>query len=162
MVTARLHRLHRPSHFSWDAFGVRGIGAVASRYAPLPLRLMLALTFLFHGTPKLIDGGAHAQFAHSLAQMGLPAPEAWAWFVGFVEVIGGFMMLFGVAVGVAAVVLFIEMVVALFAVHAKNGFSFQHGGAEIPLLLMAEIVAVFLMGAGAFSFDEWWRERKLS
>jgi putative oxidoreductase len=157
MVTARLHPPASP--LSWNAYWLRGIGVAAAKYAPLPLRLMLGITFLFHGAPKIINGFAHQQFALALTHMGFPLPNAAAWFVGFVEVIGGTMMLFGAAVGVAAIFLFVEMLVAMFAVHARNGFSFMHGGVEIPLLLMAAILAVFIGGAGAFSFDEWWTDR---
>ena len=157
MVNATLRGPTPAGPLSWNAYWLRGIGLQGARYVTLPLRLMLACTFLVHGLPKLGASG-HAMFADHLAQMGFGASQFWAWLVGIVEVAGGVMLLFGIASGVAAIVLIVEMIVAMVTVHAKNGFDFTKNGVEIPLLIVAALLAVLIAGAGAFSVDEGWSD----
>lgn len=152
---------------------VRGIGATAARYAPLPVRLMMGIGFLFHGLPKL-SGVGHANFAAMLGAGGVPAPSATAWFVGLVETIGAVGLLAGALTGLWAVLLSINMIVAAVMVHAPWGFGFMNiigqgpggtpilgmPGVEVNLLYLSALVALFLSGAGPLSVDAWWDLRK--
>jgi putative oxidoreductase len=124
-------------------------------WGPLPLRLMLTLGFLVHGLPKLTPEG-HQGFAASLAGMGVPSAAEVAWIIGGLEVVGAFMLLFGVMVRYVAVPLIIEMAVAMFLVHWSQGFG--PGGIEVNLLYIAILTSLVFTGAGALSVD---RHREL-
>ncbi len=135
------------------------------RYWPLPLRILLGIAFLFHGLPKL--GSGHAGFQGMLQGMGVPAPAAASWIVALVEVLGGVALIVGAFVSLAAVLLIIDMLVALFLVHLPNGFNFvnivgmtaqgpRYGppGVEVNLLYIAALLALLIGGPGPLSVDE--------
>ena len=122
---------------------------------PLPLRLMMTLGFLVHGLPKLTPAG-HQAFAASLAGLGVPSAVEVAWIIAGLEVVGAFMMLFGVMVRYVAVPLIVEMLVAMFLVHWSKGFG--PGGIEVNLLYIAILTGLLFSGAGALSVD---RHREL-
>jgi putative oxidoreductase len=135
------------------------------RWAPLPLRLMLGIGFLYHGLPKLFSAEERAGFTGMLAGMGFPAPGLMAWLVGIVEVAGGVMLILGLFILIPAILLIINMLVAMFAVHLPHGFSFINmqmtdvgpvfgmPGVEVNLLYIAGLLSLVLSGAGALSFD---------
>jgi putative oxidoreductase len=142
----------------------------ASRWALLPLRLVIGYGFMAHGIAKWSRGPAN--FGKLLAQIGAPMPVATAWLVTLVEVFGGLAILLGVAVAVASVPLIISMLVAMFTVQGRYGFSsvntigltangpvFGPPGYEINLLYIAGLVALAVAGAGAFSIDGWLARR---
>lgn len=137
-------------------------------YGPWPLRVMLAVGFVYHGLPKL-TGAGHLEFSGMLGGMGVPAPELTAWLVGLVEVGGALALLLGYQVRLVVLPLLVEMLVALFFVHGPNGFNAIHitgagpdgpvfgmPGAEFSLLYIALLVALGLTGAGPLSMDEGW------
>ncbi len=135
------------------------------RYWPLPLRILLGFSFLYHGLPKL--AGGHAGFMGMLQKMGMPAPDLLAWLVGLLEVVGGIALILGAFVSIFTVLLVIEMLVAMFTVHLPAGFGFiniigstpqgpQFGppGVEVSLLFIAGLLALLLGGPGPLSVDE--------
>ncbi len=135
------------------------------RYWPLPLRILLGISFVYHGLPKL--GAAHAGFMATLQRMGVPAPDLAAWALGLLEVLGGVALVLGAFVSVFTVLLIIEMLVAMFLVHLPNGFSFLNivgstpqgprfgpPGVEVNLLFIAGLLALLLGGPGPLSVDE--------
>jgi putative oxidoreductase len=135
-----------------------------TEYAPLPLRIVLGLGFVFHGWEKIADGTRG--FQGMLQMIGIPGGALTAWFVALVEFIGGLALLAGAFVAVAAALLIADMLVAMFTVHVPHGFSFinitgmgpegpQFGmpGYEVNLLYMAGLLALILGGAGAYSVD---------
>jgi putative oxidoreductase len=135
-------------------------------WAPLPLRLVLGFAFIYHGYPKLFTAAGHDQFVGMLQMIGAPAPQAAAWAVGALEVIGGLALLLGAFVTVCSLLLLIEMLVAMFKVHLAAGFNFIHitgmgaegpifglPGYEVNLLYIGGLLALILGGAGALSVD---------
>lgn len=123
--------------------------------APLPLRLMLGIAFIYHGYPKLFDGQERAGFVEMLGGLGVPLPEVMGWVVGIVEFGGGIALLLGAATLVATSLLIIQQLGAMFLVHWPNGFAFTNEppGIEVNLLFIAMLLALLLGGAGAFSVD---------
>ena len=97
-----------------------------SKWAPMPLRLILGVGFLYHGAPKLFSAPDHQMFLGMLQGMGVPAAGLMAWVVGIVEVLGGLALIVGAFVSVASALLIANMLVALFAVHLPNGFNFMN------------------------------------
>jgi putative oxidoreductase len=138
--------------------------ALWRQWAPLPLRLIIGYGFMAHGWAKLSRGPAG--FARLLEQIGAPLPEATAWVSTFVEILGGVAILTGAFVAVVSIPLIVMMVVAMFTVHLRYGFSaidtigliadgpqFGPPGIEVNLLYIGGLLALSLGGAGAFSID---------
>ena len=137
-----------------------------ARYAPVVLRVMLAIGFLYHGLPKL-GGAGHGQFQGMLGMIGVPAPGLMSWLVAIVEVAGALALLAGAYTTIVSLLLLVEMLVAIIKVHGANGFSFMHikgmteqgpqfgmPGYEVNLLYIAMLLALVLGGAGKWSVDE--------
>lgn len=124
-----------------------------SRYtgwAPMPLRLVMGIGFVFHGYPKLFTG--HAGTVGFFDGLGIPLPELMTWVVGCVEFFGGIMLILGAFTTIVAALCTFEMIVAILLVHLPNGFLGE-GGFELPLLYLAGFVALILSGAGPLSVD---------
>ena len=134
------------------------------QWAPLPLRLIIGFGFMAHGWAKLSRGPSG--FTKLLAQIGAPLPEATAWVSTFVELIGGLAIFVGAFVEVVSIPLIVMMLVAMFTVHLRYGFSsvntigltedgprFGPPGYEVNLLYIAGLVSLILGGAGALSVD---------
>jgi putative oxidoreductase len=134
------------------------------QWAPLPLRLVIGYGFIAHGWAKLSRGPAG--FARLLEQIGAPLPEATAWVSTLLELLGGLAILAGAFVAAVSVPLIVLMLVAMFTVHLRYGFSaintigltadgpqFGPPGYEVNLLYIAGLLALILAGAGPFSVD---------
>ena len=115
------------------------------------LRLILGATFIAHGAQKLFVMGLPA-ISGGFAQMGIPRPGFFGPFVSLVEFFGGIAIVLGLLTRLTSLGLAVNMIVAMLAVHLKNGF-FNPNGVEFPLALFGMSVALMAMGAGAFSVD---------
>lgn len=103
----------------------------------LLLRVATGLVFLNHGWMKVNNlAGAEGFFS----TLGLP-PGA-ATFVALIEVVGGLMLVLGLAPRLAGLILGIEMIVALVLVAIPAGSS------ELEMMLAAAALAIFLVGGG--------------
>ena len=134
-------------------------------WVPLSLRLVIGFGFMAHGWAKLSRGPSG--FAKLLTQIGAPLPETTAWVSTFVELLGGLAIFVGAFVEVVSVPLIVMMLVAMFTVHLKYGFSsiklqsvtaagahFGQPGYETDLLYLAGLAALVLGGSGPFSLDQ--------
>jgi len=146
----------------------RTASATLHHWALLPLRLVVGYGFLSHGMAKLTRGPAG--FARLLAQIGVPLPGFSAWMVTLVEIIGGIALIVGAFVAIASLPLIASMLVAMFTVQFRFGFSsvntvgltpdgpvFGPPGYEINLLYIGALVALAVAGPGAWSVDRWRR-----
>ncbi len=137
----------------------------------LPLRLAIGYGFLAHGLAKWNRGPAH--FAKLLQQIGTPFPTATAWMVTFLEIFGGLAILAGILVAIVSLPLICSMLVAMFTVQIRYGFSsvntigltptgplFGPPGYEINLLYIAGLLALILAGPSALSVDRWLARQK--
>src|SRR6516225_11000598 len=95
--------------------------ALWPQWAPLPLRLVVGYGFVAHGWAKLSRGPA--EFAKLLDQIGAPLPGLTAWVSVLIEVLGGLAILAGAFVAAVSVPLIVMMLVAMFTVHLRYGFS---------------------------------------
>lgn len=115
----------------WNAFHHPHAGAVL-------LRTVLALLILLHGWAK-VQGGV-GWIEGMIVKAGLPGVLAYAVYLG--EVVAPLLLLVGVCVVPAALVVAINMVVALLLVHQAQFFSIgKSGGWEL------ELQAMYLVGA---------------
>ena len=125
-------------------------------WAPLVVRIPLAVIFIAHGSQKLFGWfggyglGGTAQYMDSI---GLSPGIVLASLAGGAEFFGGLALLLGLLVRPASVALAFTMVVAIFSVHISKGLFLSNGGFEYGLALLAVTVALVISGAGRFSLD---------
>lgn len=142
-----------------------------THWAALPLRLVVGYGFLAHGVAKWSRGPAG--FARLLHQVGVPLPEPTAYLVTLLEVFGGLALLTGAFVALVSIPLVVSMLVAMFTVQLRYGFSsvntigltpagpvFGPPGYEINLLYIAALIAIAGLGPGPWSLDGWRARRE--
>jgi putative oxidoreductase len=125
------------------------------------LRLALGVVFFAHGAQKMLGwfggygfSGTMGFFTH---QVGLPVPVAFL--VIATEFFGGIGLILGFLTRIPALGIGVEMIVAVFMVHLRNGFFMnwsgnQKGeGYEYHLLAIAIAIMLLFRGAGAASVD---------
>jgi putative oxidoreductase len=98
-----------------------------------------------HGGQKLVAG--IPETSRFMGEVGIPLPTLAAVFVTCVELLGGVAIVVGLVVRWAALLLAIDMVVALLAVQVKAGIL-RPGGAEFVLVLLGATVTLALHGGG--------------
>ena len=124
-------------------------------WASLPLRLIVGYGFMEHGYAIL-----HA--------LGVPGPHVMAWLTILIELLGGLAVLLGAFLPLISVPIAGVLLVAIFTVHLRYGFSsikliaitptganFGPPGYECDLLYLACLAALVLAGPGPFSIDRW-------
>jgi putative oxidoreductase len=142
----------------------------AARWAMLPLRLIVGYGFMQHGFAKLAKGSD--AFAAILQTMGVPAPHLMAWATILTEILGGLAVLLGTFVTLASLPMAAVLLVAIFTVHLRYGFSsiklqavtaagpqFGPPGYECDLLYLACLAALVLGGPGPFAIGGFFKER---
>jgi putative oxidoreductase len=121
----------------------------------LLIRFILGYVFLVAGLQKFIfpDDMGPGRFV----EMGFPAPEFTAYFVGFFEVLGGFLILIGLTSRLAAIPLAIIMLVAIATTkipQLSDGFwTFAHA-ARLDISMLLTSIFVIYNGSGRHSLDE--------
>ena len=124
-----------------------------SSFALLVLRVGLVCVFFYHGSQNLLGwfGGAGVPaFAENLAKLGCPLPYLAAILASLAQLIGGLSLLVGWCTRYLLVPLAFTMFVASI-VDGRSGFGNAHGGCEFSLLCLCAVLAVWLLGPGAFS-----------
>lgn len=116
------------------------------------VRFIVGVVFLAHGTQKLFVMG-FAGVGGFLTTLGVPMPGLFAVLVTLVEFLGGIALILGLFTRWAALLLAINMTVAVLAVHLKHGFFLQGGGYEYALTMLFVNVGLALTGAGAYALD---------
>lgn len=118
----------------------------------LVLRATLSILILFHGVAK-ISGGV-GFITGLVAKAGLPPALGYLVLVG--EVVAPLMVLLGLWARAGALVIAINMIVALLLVHTGDFVRINETGGwavELQVLLLACAVAVVLLGAGRYSIQ---------
>ena len=136
----------------------------SSQWTAMPLRLMVGYGFMEHGYAKLVKGPE--AFAAILHALGVPSPHLMAWLTILTELAGGLLVLVGAFIPLASLPMAAVLLVAMFSVHLRYGFSsiklmaitpagakFGPPGYECDLLYLACLAALVLGGSGPFSVD---------
>ncbi len=116
----------------------------------LVLRAALAIAILFHGVAKLTGGVGF--IGGMLAKAGLPEALAYLVYVG--EVVAPLMILAGLFTRPAALVVAINMLVAVLLVHSAELFTLNGTGGwalELQGMFLFAAIGVALLGAGRYS-----------
>jgi putative oxidoreductase len=119
-------------------------------FGKLVLRATLAILVLFHGVSKLING--IDPIMGMVAKAGLPSGIAFLVYIG--EVIAPLMILFGIWARLGAVIVAINMIVAVALAHIPQIFTMGKTGGwalELQGFYFFTAVAVALLGAGRYS-----------
>jgi putative oxidoreductase len=114
----------------------------------LALRVALAVVFVYHGYPKLVHSNPEMQ--QFFIDHGLPG-----YFVavaGVLETFGGLLFLIGLFTRPVALLLAIEMVVAIWKVKGVHG-ALVVRDFEFEMTLCAACIALATVGAGLASID---------
>jgi putative oxidoreductase len=119
-------------------------------HGKLVLRVVLALLLLFHGVSKL--SGGIGFIAGMLEKVGAPAALGYLVYVG--EVVAPLLILIGLYTRGAALIVAINMVVALLLVHTSQFFTMSDTGGwalELQGMYLGAAIVIALLGAGRFS-----------
>jgi uncharacterized membrane protein YphA (DoxX/SURF4 family) len=117
--------------------------------APLLLRFYLAPVFIAAGLTKMAAfDSTVAWFGNPDWGLGLPFPWLMAFLATATELVGGFMLLFGLATRYITVPLMITMLVAAFAVHWGDGW-FAIAPSDPSTSMAKPLAAVDFPGAEA-------------
>jgi putative oxidoreductase len=140
---------------------VRRLLATSDDYTYTLVRLVLGVVLFSHGAPKMLGWlggyGFTATLGFFTQQMHIPAPLAFLAICA--EFFGGLGLIVGLLSRVAAFGIAMNMLVAIFTVHMRNGFfanwtGQQKGeGFEYHLLAIALLIVVMIKGSGALSVD---------
>jgi len=129
--------------------------------AALVLRVGCGLVFIPHGFSKVFGSGGVAAFSQSLPSYGIPAFLGYA--AAYGEFFGGIFLILGLLTRLDALLLAGNMFVAAFVVQLPDAMHDPDGGKnkvfaairgmELPLSILAAMIALVLLGGGRFSLD---------
>ncbi|WP_241768184.1 DoxX family protein [Haloferax sp. ATB1] len=121
------------------------------------VRLALGIPMLISGVGKVLAIGPKPMgisgFAGFLTSLGVPFPTVAAWGVGLIELVGGLLLVVGVAVRVVSALIAVDMVVATVLYHLPNGYPAGSNGIELTLVLTLIAAALVLSGPGTLSVE---------
>jgi len=122
-------------------------------YAAFLLRMTAGIFFLVHAGLKIFVFTLPGTVGF-FASIGLPGWFAYP--VIALEVIGGISLVLGYYGYLLAIPLALNLLGAIITVHAKNGFFFsnEHGGWEFLAMWIVVLIAVYLLGDGAFALKK--------
>ena len=138
---------HAVSH---DTVPFTGAGSGPEDVGKLILRLALGLLILLHGVAKLRTG--IDPIAGMLAQHGLPGALAYAVYIG--EVVAPILLILGLWTQPAALVVAINMLVAITLAHGEQLLSLNRQGGwalELQAMYLVTAAAILFLGAGRLS-----------
>jgi putative oxidoreductase len=115
------------------------------------LRVIIGLVFAVHGGQKLFVYGLDG-VTGAFTQMGVPLAAVAGPAVALLEFFGGIALIVGLLTRFAGLGLAINMLGAIYFVHAKAGF-FLPNGYEFVLTLFAAAASLAIAGAGRYSVD---------
>lgn len=117
-------------------------------WSSLALRLALGAIFLGYGLQKLSDIAAVEQY---FASISIPFAAFWAPVITGLEIIGGALLIVGVATRLLAAIFAVEMAIALvWAKMLQPDYTFVRGY-DLDLIMLAATLALVLLGSGRLS-----------
>jgi putative oxidoreductase len=120
------------------------------------LRVMAGLLMIHNGLDKLADVEGFATNVVANA-MGLPFPVPFTYMAAYAELIGAALLILGFLSRLAASVLLLTMVMAIYFHLRADGFVIQ--SFELATLYASCFAFFIVNGAGIFSLDTWLAHR---
>jgi len=121
------------------------------------LRVVTGLLLFGHGAQKVVGafgGQGFVNWIGAAQRMSFRPPRLWAYASAWGELLGGLAFATGFLTPVAAAVLAVDMLVAIWKVHWAKGLFVTKGGYEYALVLFCVFAVVGLAGVTAYSVDE--------
>ncbi|MEE4564606.1 DoxX family protein [Paenibacillus polymyxa] len=122
----------------------------------LLIRLVVGLLFVGHGAQKLFGwfGGYGPKGTGGwMESIGIKPGVLMAVAAGLMELLGGALFAVGLLTPLAALLITMTMLGAIVKVHGQNGIWATANGYEYPLVLIAVVIGIALIGAGPYSID---------
>jgi putative oxidoreductase len=119
-------------------------------------RMVVGLIMAGHGAQKLFGwfgGYGLAGTGGFFESLGFRPGRLFAAAAGFTEIAGGLLLALGLLGPLGPAMIVSVMIVAIATVHWQHGLFASNNGYELPLLNIAAVAAVALIGHGAYSLD---------
>ncbi len=121
----------------------------------LLIRLLVGSVFLSEGIQKFLYSDALG--IGRFIKIGIPAPEFFAPFVGTVEVVFGFLIIIGLLTRIAAILLTINISVAIIStkipILISQGFWKMAHEARTDFSMLLGLIFLLIVGSGKISLD---------
>ncbi len=123
-------------------------------FAPTLLRIIVGITFVVMGLPKLENPAGFTAF---LERLHVPLPMIFTWIIILLEVFGGLLLILGLGIRWITILFVIEMLVTTLVVKRNVGFVAPAGrpgvGYELDLLLLVSSLVLLILGPGTLSVE---------
>jgi putative oxidoreductase len=113
------------------------------------LRIVSGVLFVEHGTTKVLSWPHAAPASHAADHLAALMGQT----SGYLELIGGILLIIGLFTRISAFILSGEMAVAYFMVHAKLGLYPIDNHGELAILYCFVFLYLAAAGAGPISID---------
>jgi putative oxidoreductase len=123
-------------------------------WSPTFLRVVLGLTMFWHGWTKFDEGLDKTKAFFDF--LGIPAPGLFAVVVAVLELVGGLLILVGLASRLLSLAFIVLLLMAVIRYKYGENIGFigaQTAGAELDWALIAGFVVLAIGGAGRYSLD---------
>ena len=126
------------------------------------LSLLLARVAVAYGfyEPAMMKWNNITSVAEWFGSMGIPFTLFNAYLVATTEMVGIVFLILGLFTRAISIPLMVIMVVAITTVHLSHGFNAASNGFEIPLYYMLFLFIFLAHGAGRFSLDHLFFDKK--
>jgi len=126
------------------------------------LSLLLARVAVAYGfyEPAIMKWNNITSVAEWFGSMGIPFTLFNAYLVATTEMVGIVFLILGLFTRAISIPLMVIMVVAITTVHLSHGFNAASNGFEIPLYYMLFLFIFLAHGAGRFSLDHLFFDKK--
>jgi putative oxidoreductase len=127
-------------------------------FGAMVMRLVLSIIMIRHGYDKVIPSGSLYNFTHMVTRLHLPM--ALGYLAAFTEFFGGLLLLVGLLTRIVAIMMAIEMAVAIIKVHLHGGLMGPNSFA-FPLTCFAIALMLVFTGCGWLGLDDFAGRGKL-
>lgn len=123
--------------------------------ALLVLRIAVGVIFILHGYGKLFGNAPGMEaFTGMVSGIGFPMSPFFAYAAALSEFVGGIALLLGVWTRLFSALIAVVMLVAIFGVKKAH-----LPAADVDVSLLATVIALKLMGPGAYSLSATWKKK---
>ena len=144
-------RRHRPLKIDTSTSAMNSLNRFAAPFYCI-MRLVVGLMFACHGLDKIF--GTFTPTVEALPTLMVVG--------GWVEIVCGFLVAFGLLTRLAAFVASGEMAVAFFMMHAPKGLIPYVNKGELAVVYCVVFFYIFLRGSGSWSIDALWCKGRTS